>query len=59
MGGRFQREGTFVHLQLIHIVVQQETIQHCKAVILQARKRKKKTTGTHNDLDESTNNYAE
>ena len=35
MGGRFQREGTCVHLRLIHTVVRQKPTQHCKATILQ------------------------
>jgi len=41
MGGRFKREGTYVHLGLIHIVVWQKPIQYCKAIILQLKKKKK------------------
>ena len=32
--GRFKRDGIYVYLQLIHIVVQQKLIQHCEAIIL-------------------------
>ena len=38
VGGRPEREGMYVHLQLIHFVVQQKLTQHCKAVILQLKK---------------------
>ena len=41
VGGRPEREGMYVHLQLIHFVVQQKLTQHCKAVILQLKKKKK------------------
>ena len=34
MGGRLRREGMYVYIQLIHIVVQKKLAQHCKAVIL-------------------------
>ena len=37
-GGRLKREGTYVHLRLIHIVVWQKPTQHCKAIILQLKK---------------------
>ena len=36
-GRRRQREGTYVHMQLIHVVVQQKVRQHCKAIILQLK----------------------
>ena len=36
------KEGTYEYLRLIHVDVQQKPIQHCKAIILQL-KRKKKT----------------
>ena len=39
VGGRPEREGMYVHLQLIHFVVQQKLTQHCKAVILQLKKK--------------------
>ena len=48
-GGRIKREGTYVYLWLIHSVVWQKPIQHCKAIILQfkiKKKKKKKLTPT-------------
>ena len=39
MGGRFKREGMYVCLQLIHVVVWQKPTQHCKAIILQKREK--------------------
>ena len=41
VGGRLQREGICVCIQLIHFVVQQKLTQHCKAIILQFKKKKK------------------
>ena len=39
MGGRIKREGIYVYLYLIHIIVQQElTQQHGKAIILHLKK---------------------
>ena len=38
MGGRLQREGTYVYVWLINFVVQQKLTQHCKAIILQLKK---------------------
>ena len=32
---RFRREGVYVHVWLIHVVIQQKLMQHCKAIILQ------------------------
>ena len=32
--GRLQKEGTYVYLRLIHIVVWQKPTQYCKAIIL-------------------------
>ena len=40
LGGRFKRERKSVYLQLIHIVVWQKPTQHCKANILQSKKKK-------------------
>ena len=37
VGGRFKREGTYVNLWLIHIVVWQKITQHCKPIILQLK----------------------
>ena len=34
VGGRFKREGPYVYLWLIYIVVWQKSMQHCKATIL-------------------------
>ena len=33
VGGRFKREGTYVHLWLIHVDVWEKPTQYCKAVI--------------------------
>ena len=38
-GGRLQREGIYKHLRLIPIVAWQKQTQHCKASILQLRKK--------------------
>ena len=38
--GRF-KEGTYVYFQLVHFVVQQKLMQHCKAIILQLKKNLK------------------
>ena len=35
VGGRLQREGIYVHMQLIHTVTQQKPILYCKATIFQ------------------------
>ena len=35
VGGRPRREGIYVYIQLIHFIVLQELIQHCKAVTYQ------------------------
>ena len=34
---RLKRQGTYVYLELIQVVVQQKSTQHCKAVILQLK----------------------
>ena len=39
---RSKREGIYVYLCLIHFTVQQELTQHCEAVILPSKKKKKK-----------------
>ena len=41
MGGRLKREGKCVYLWLIHVVVWQKLAQHCKAIILQLKKKNK------------------
>ena len=35
VGGRLERERTYVYLWLIHVDVWQKPTQHCKAIILQ------------------------
>ena len=42
VGGRFQREGTYVYLWLIHVVVWQKPTQHYKPTIFQLKKKKHK-----------------
>ena len=42
VGRRFKRQGTYAHVWLIHIVVQQKATQHCKAIILQLKINLKK-----------------
>ena len=37
MGSRLKRQGTYVYLQQIDIVVHQEPVQPCKAIILQLK----------------------
>ena len=39
MGGRSKREGIQVYIQLVHFIVQQKLTQHCKATILQWKKK--------------------
>ena len=38
MGGRLNRKGIYVDIQLIHVGIRQKLIQHCKAIILQLKK---------------------
>ena len=40
-GGRFKREGIYVYLWLIHVVIWQKPTQHCKAIILQIKFKKR------------------
>ena len=37
--GRPKREGIYVYICLIHFIVWQKLIQHCKAIILQLKKK--------------------
>ena len=37
--GKLKREGIYVYVQLIHFTVHQELTQHCKATILQLKKK--------------------
>ena len=43
-GGRFQKEGTYVHVWLIHVDVSQKTTKFCKAIILQLENKNLKRT---------------
>ena len=49
-GWRLRRQGVDVHLQLILTVVQQNLSQHWKAIILQLKKKKKKTLETETTI---------
>ena len=40
IGGRFKRQRTYVYTKLIHVVVQQELTQHCRAIIFQFKKKR-------------------
>ena len=42
VGRRFKREGTYVHLRLIHVDVWQKPTQFCKSIILQLKNKLKK-----------------
>ena len=37
LGAQLKREGMYVHLELIHAVVQQKPTQHCKTITLQLK----------------------
>ena len=37
MGGRLKRQGIYVYLWLIHIVLWQKPTQHCRAIIFQLK----------------------
>ena len=53
VGGRFKREGTCVYLLLIHAVVWQKPIQHCKAIIFQLKniKRRERESSPVNEIE--------
>ena len=34
VGGKLEREGIYVYLELIHFVAQQKLTEHCKTIIL-------------------------
>ena len=40
MGRKSKEEGMYVHMWLIHFAVQQKLTQHCKATVLQFKKKK-------------------
>ena len=48
VGGRFKREGIYVYLWLIRVVVPQKPTQHFKAIIFQLNIKKKKKTPNKN-----------
>ena len=50
MEAGFRREGTFVYLWLIHVVVWQKPTQYCKAIILQLKKREMAENKTKGQL---------
>jgi len=41
-GKEFQREGIYVHLRLIHVLILQKPTQQCKTIILQQKNKLKK-----------------
>ena len=41
MGRESKKEGIYVYVPLIHFAVQHKLTQHCKATILQLKKKKK------------------
>ena len=52
MGERLKRQGTYVYLELMQVVVQQKSIQHCRAVILQLKINLKKNITTEDEMVE-------
>ena len=48
VGARLQREGMYVYTQLIHFVVQQKLMQHCKA-FTPIKKRKQRYLTLYHD----------
>ena len=48
MGGRLKREAINIYLRLIHIVVQEKTIQHCKAIKNKLKKKKRRHSQKNN-----------
>ena len=53
VGGMIKREGTWVYLWLIHIVVWQKPTQQWKAIILQLKINLKITAKEQNILNQS------
>ena len=41
VGGKFKKEGTYIHLWLIHVDVWQKPTQYCKVIILQLKIQKR------------------
>ena len=53
----FRREGTYVYVWLIHVVVWQKPTQYCKAIILQLKyknKERRKEKKNFNDYSVSS-----
>ena len=48
--GRSKREGTHVYIKPIHFIVQQKLTQHCKAIILQLKKKSHSLSYNYPDL---------
>ena len=46
MGGRFKREGTYVHLWLTHVALWQKPTQYWKTIALQLKIKKEKRNQT-------------
>ena len=38
-GGRLKREGMYVYIELIQVVVQQKLTQHCKVIMFQLKNK--------------------
>ena len=50
VGERLKKQGTYVYLELIQVVVQQKLTQHGKAVILQLKINLKKNITTEDKM---------
>ena len=50
VGERLKKQGTYVYLELIQVVVQQKLTQHGKAVILQLKINIKKNITTEDEM---------
>ena len=50
VGERLKKQGTYVYLELIQVVVQQKLTQHGKAVILQLKINLKKNITTEDEM---------
>ena len=48
IGGKSKKEGIYVYIWLIHFILQQKLTQHCKATILQLKKKKRSNRSTLN-----------
>jgi len=50
LGRRFAREGAYVYLRPIHVVVRQKPMQYCKVIILQLKILEKEKLFSHENL---------